>query len=463
MSIQTPILLAGSLLTLASLAAPAPAQAPGPPRRVLAAEDPSSGARAWLLEGGGLVLERGEGRELLLGDAFAPRFDARGELWFERAVQVGEVVLEEQLWSLAREAGLPLRRAAGSGPARPEFRPRTSPAVGAAVRVCIDPGHGGSDPGAVAQGQSEAPINLDVALRLADLLAADTLDAAGGGEWEVLLTRVDDTTVSLGTRVALANAWPADRFVSIHANAFSNPAANGTETYSFAEGTTGADLRDRIQEEMLDAWGLVDRGTKTAGFFVLANTVMPATLSELGFLTSPIDIVPLTDPASLQRAAEAHLFALQRHLGLAPYLPAQNPALYCEAKVNSRGCTPSAGWQGTPTLGGADDLVLTVSDVLPGQFGVLFWGHQPSDLPFGGGTLCAQPPLVRTGLQLAPGSPTDPGCAGSYAFAFTHAYMGAAGLQPGSEVFAQWWARDPGFAGLEAISLSAGVRFLVEP
>ena len=225
-----------------------------------------------------------------------------------------------------------------------------SAALGSDPRICIDPGHGGVDSGAVGVGGLlEKDVNLDVALRFADLLERDTDVATGGGAWQVLLTRDDDSTVSLQTRVDLANAWPADRFMSIHANGFTSPAANGTETFSFAEGTIGADLRDRIQDEMLAAWGLTDRGTKTAGFFVLVNTTMPATLSELGFMTSPIDIVQLADPEARYEAALAHLFALQDHYGIPPFSPYQPPTAYCTGKVNSQGCTPQIGSSGAPT------------------------------------------------------------------------------------------------------------------
>ncbi|MEM7310798.1 MAG: N-acetylmuramoyl-L-alanine amidase, partial [Planctomycetota bacterium] len=212
------------------------------------------------------------------------------------------------------------RRAASDE--EPPPRPAPTPAPdGGPPRICVDAGHGGSDPGALGFGLEEADLVLDIALRLGDLLEADTLDPAGGGEWEVLLTRTDDSFVSLQQRVDLANAWPADRFVSVHANAFFDPAANGTETYCFLEGTTAASMRDRIHEEMLAAWGLTDRGTKTAGFFVLVNTAMPASLSETGFVTSPIDVQKLSDPDERQRMALAHLFALQRHYGLGPYEP----------------------------------------------------------------------------------------------------------------------------------------------
>jgi hypothetical protein len=109
--------------------------------------------------------------------------------------------------------------------------------------------------------------------------------------------------------------------MSIHSNAFSDPAAHGTETFSFAEGTTGAALRNLVQAEMIAAWGLTNRGNKTANFFVLRETAMPAVLHELAFITNSTDVLKLKSATERQKAARAHLFAIQRHFGLARHVP----------------------------------------------------------------------------------------------------------------------------------------------
>jgi len=153
-------------------------------------------------------------------------------------------------------------------------------------------------------------FNRDVALRLRDLLNSDR------GLWTVQMTRTTDVDVSLAARVNMANAWPADRFCSIHTNSFTSSTANGMETYSYAEGGTAAKLRDTIQNEIVKAWGLVNRGSKTENFYVLRETTMPATLTEMGFITSPIDIQRLADPNARQAMAQAHLQALRIHFGV---------------------------------------------------------------------------------------------------------------------------------------------------
>ncbi len=180
-----------------------------------------------------------------------------------------------------------------------------------AQSIVVDPGHGGNDSGGTGTGMEEKDIVLDTSLRFLELLRAS--GAQGGRNWSAEITRDTDVFISLAARSSYANSIDADRFMSIHANAFGDPQANGTETFSANEGTTSAELRDLVQEEMITEWGLRDRGGKTANFSVLVNTSMPATLSELGFVTNPGDAALLASLEARQRAAEAHLRALDRH------------------------------------------------------------------------------------------------------------------------------------------------------
>ncbi len=184
-------------------------------------------------------------------------------------------------------------------------------APAAAQTVCVDPGHGGADPGAVGCGLEEAAVNLDTGLRLRDLLA--------GAGYSVLLTRETDVAVGLVARAEYANSNGADRFVSIHANS-TGVVASGIETYCANNASAQSfDLRDRIQAEMIATWPLPDRGGKTANYTVLTATAMPATLSELGFINNcDVDAVYLADPAERERAAAAHLRAIQDHFGDEP-------------------------------------------------------------------------------------------------------------------------------------------------
>ena len=335
----------------------------------------------------------------------------------------------------------------------------TAVAGGVTARVVIDPGHGGSDPGALGNGLTEKEVNLDIALRLRLLLLLDTLDPSGGGSWEVQLTRESDETVSLQARVALANAWPADRFISIHHNGWGSSSANGTETYSYPGAATAADLRNHVHAELVAGLGLADRGVKTADFYVLRETTMPAVLSEGGFLTNPVDAAVLASPAGRQASAQAHLFGLQRHYGLTPYLPLPDPEPYCTAKLTSSGCLPQVSWINLPSA--TNGFSVSCSAVEPQKTGILFWGLQAAATPFQGGTLCAAPPLFRTDAQNSGGSPALP-CSGYLQHDFSPADFQAQGWTPGSEVFLQWWFRDPASSPYP-VGLSNGLHVVVLP
>lgn len=166
-----------------------------------------------------------------------------------------------------------------------------------AQSVCIDPGHGGSDPGAVGCGLREANINLDTGLRFYNLLKS-----AG---YSVYMTRTTDATVSLSSRTQYANNLGVDRFISIHCNAF-NGSANGTETFCYpGVGGVTVRLRDRTNPEVVAALGTYNRGCKTADFHVLRETNMPAILCELAFIDHSGDAAKLGDGYYRQRAAEA--------------------------------------------------------------------------------------------------------------------------------------------------------------
>ncbi|MGI5860999.1 MAG: carboxypeptidase regulatory-like domain-containing protein [Myxococcales bacterium] len=178
--------------------------------------------------------------------------------------------------------------------------------------ICIDPGHGGNDPGAVGCGLNEDEINLDTALKLRTLLQSSG--------FRVEMTRTTDTAVSLAQRSSYANSIGADRFVSIHTNA---GGGTGIETYCHTSATSSSNgwkLADLIQDEMVAAWPLRDRGMKQANFHVLRETNMPATLTELAFIDSPScgDATYLGSGTHRQAAAVAHQRAIQRHYGMPP-------------------------------------------------------------------------------------------------------------------------------------------------
>jgi len=178
----------------------------------------------------------------------------------------------------------------------------------AGLTIVVDPGHGGKDVGAVgSSGSYEKNSTLPVGLYLADLLRQ-----AGA---KVVMTRTGDTSPAgtdytelkdLQARVKIANQIPADLYVSIHNDAFSNPEAGGVTTYISADNPKaeeGRKLASAVQQELIKQVGLQDRKVKTANFYVIKNTTMPAILVELGFISNPVEEKLITDPEFQKKSA----------------------------------------------------------------------------------------------------------------------------------------------------------------
>jgi N-acetylmuramoyl-L-alanine amidase len=206
-------------------------------------------------------------------------------------------------------------------------------------RIALDPGHGGDSLGTRAPlGLIEKELTLDIAERLRKLLEAHN--------FQVLMTREGDRTVSLEDRGRAANHAGADIFVSIHLNWIDNPAARGVETYYLGptddpfltrlaaeenreSGYSMADMRrllDRIYADVRQGQsrrlaevvqaslfrsigkvnpGIENRGIKAAPFIVLLATEMPAILAEVSCLSNEDEAELLTKPLYRQYIAEA--------------------------------------------------------------------------------------------------------------------------------------------------------------
>ena len=162
----------------------------------------------------------------------------------------------------------------------------------------IDPGHGGSDPGAVYSGVRESDVNLNIA-KLASVLLQ-------GRGILTHLTRSSDTFVSLADRVRIAEEQGADYFISIHCNAAANPRANGIETWQFAGSMRGACLAHDVHDRVVAITNAWDRGVKkTDSLYVLKRTSMPAILIECGFLSNLMEREMLKEETYQQSIAGA--------------------------------------------------------------------------------------------------------------------------------------------------------------
>ena len=244
----------------------------------------------------------------------------------------------------------PLHSTSSDTPAPPKTAERTSRGdrtltrvLGLKIgRIVIDPGHGGHDTGTVGRG---GLMEKDLVLKVAHDLKKLLEDKLGA---EVILTRNDDTFVSLEERTAIANQASADLFVSIHANSSTSRVTSGVETYylDFARSDSEREvaarenatnvrnvrdlqslvrmLQDEKSKESRELAAIVqkklyggarqlfptarNRGVRSAPFVVLIGANMPSVLAEVAFISNPRDEKVLKQDANRVQLAQA-LFA----------------------------------------------------------------------------------------------------------------------------------------------------------
>jgi len=166
--------------------------------------------------------------------------------------------------------------------------------------IVIDPGHGSPDNGASGFGLKEKDVVLDTGLRVKKYLSQTPFN--------VQLTRETDKKIELADRVAFAKKVNADIFVSIHANA---GGGTGTETYYYSAASTNPNvaqskaLATYINNRMVAAWNLTNRGVKVGDLHVLRENSMPACLVELGFIDNSKDNALLASATWRDKAAQA--------------------------------------------------------------------------------------------------------------------------------------------------------------
>ena len=259
----------------------------------------------------------------------------------------------------------------GNAPMRPQTPPAApaAPSVATASRtdrliiVALDPGHGGEDPGAIGPaGTREKDIVLQVAYKLRDRINASSV---GGSPMRAFLTRDADFFVPLGVRVQKARRVQADLFVSIHADAFTTPAARGASVFALSQGgasssaarwlankeneadkvgginvgshemqvqralldmSTTAQINDslRLGSAMLGEIRNVGRLHKAqveqAGFAVLKAPDIPSVLVETAFISNPEEEANLRSVSYQDNLADALMRGIHRYF-------AQNPPL----------------------------------------------------------------------------------------------------------------------------------------
>ncbi|MDR3601547.1 MAG: N-acetylmuramoyl-L-alanine amidase [Desulfosporosinus sp.] len=159
--------------------------------------------------------------------------------------------------------------------------------------IVIDPGHGGTDPGAKNSGLKEKDLNLDISLRLRKVLEAKGC--------KVILTREVDKDfflpgfvqgrmakrAELNQRISLASDNNADLFISVHANSFPQQNTYGMETYYPLKSMTGKALAELIQEQLTRLQSDNKRKAKAGDYYLINQTKMPAVIVEVGFISNP--------------------------------------------------------------------------------------------------------------------------------------------------------------------------------
>lgn len=185
-----------------------------------------------------------------------------------------------------------------------------------AVKVYIDQGHNPRNPNAGAEGNGlrEQDLVYEIGVRTAALLRSAGVEAR-------LSRPAPETQLgssnasSLAARVNDANAWGADYFVSLHANASEISAASGSEAFVYARESRAFTLAENILTELNRSTGLENRGVSVrTNLYVLRRTRMPAVLVELGFITNSGDAALMADSPEL--FAEGVANGVLAYLGL---------------------------------------------------------------------------------------------------------------------------------------------------
>ncbi len=179
------------------------------------------------------------------------------------------------------------------------------------AKVYVDPGHGGSDPGAIGISNIEEE---DITLPVANFLKTD-LERHG---ISVKMSRTGDISKTVNVRVKEANNWGADIFCSIHCNSFKEESANGTETLIYAKGGNAEKIAKKVQSNLVATLKTGDRGIKERpDLGVLRGTKAPAFLSEIAFISNKGDKAKVDEAAEQKAVAVAICKGICSHLGIA--------------------------------------------------------------------------------------------------------------------------------------------------
>lgn len=176
----------------------------------------------------------------------------------------------------------------------------------AEATIVIDPGHGGTDPGAISA--DESIYEKNIALQTAKILR-DRLVAAGAN---VIMTRTNDSSVSLSDRAAVSNQYNADLFISLHYDSREIPnTGSGTTTYYYSD--KDYPLAQFINSFLTKQVPLPNNGVNYGNFQVLRDNQRPALLFELGYMNNDLDVQYINNPTYQSAVADSIFQALQAY------------------------------------------------------------------------------------------------------------------------------------------------------
>ena len=196
------------------------------------------------------------------------------------------------------------------------------------MRIGNDFGHGGSDPGAIGpSGLQEADVNLDVGLRVAQILEMNGL--------EVITTRTGDRYINLFERTKILNRAKCDYVISIHCNssAFSEP--NYISTFIQGKGGEAEKLAKALQKRLVESTGWPDGGVRVSNLHMTRETDAPAVIVEMGFISNPKQEVKLKQEGMRKTLALSIALGVLDYLGVDP-ITSDTPLPLAAIKVDGK-------------------------------------------------------------------------------------------------------------------------------
>lgn len=203
-------------------------------------------------------------------------------------------------------------------------------------KLFLDPGHGGSDSGAVGNGLKEKDLTLSISTKIFDILTSEYNDVA------VRMSRTGDTFPTLTQRTNDANTWGADFYLSVHMN---SGGGTGFESFVYLNaGVPTTTYQSAIHEEIMKVIGLRDRGKKQSNLHVLRESNMPALLTENGFIDNALDSAKMKDQNWINSVARAHVSGLEKAFNLKKKASVADPNTKEEIKVAERDVNVVSDW-----------------------------------------------------------------------------------------------------------------------